>query len=36
MNGLLKLKADDWQAKYLNADGSIRVAQLRFWLSVVS
>jgi len=35
-DGFLKAKPDDWQAKYFNADGSIRVAQLRFWLSALS
>lgn len=35
-DGFLKAKADEWQAKYFNADGSIRVAQLRFWLSAIS
>jgi len=35
-DGFLKVKADEWQAKYFNADGSIRVAQLRFWLSALS
>ena len=35
-DGFLKVKPDDWQAKYFNADGSIRVAQLRFWLSALS
>ena len=32
-DGLLKKKPDAWQDKYFNADGTIRVAQLRFWLS---
>ena len=35
-DGFLKVKPDDWQEKYFNADGSIRVAQLRFWLSALS
>jgi phosphatidylserine/phosphatidylglycerophosphate/cardiolipin synthase-like enzyme len=35
-DGFLKVKPDDWQAKYFNADGSIRVAQLRFWMSALS
>jgi phosphatidylserine/phosphatidylglycerophosphate/cardiolipin synthase-like enzyme len=35
-DGFLKVKPDDWQGKYFNADGSIRVAQLRFWLSALS
>jgi len=35
-DGFLKVKPDDWQAKYFNADGSIRVAQLRFWLSALA
>ena len=34
-DGFLKAKPGDWQAKYFNADGSIRVAQLRFWLSAL-
>jgi phosphatidylserine/phosphatidylglycerophosphate/cardiolipin synthase-like enzyme len=34
-DGFLKVKPDDWQGKYFNADGSIRVAQLRFWLSAL-
>jgi phosphatidylserine/phosphatidylglycerophosphate/cardiolipin synthase-like enzyme len=32
-NGFLKTKPEDWQDKYFNADGSIRTAQLKFWLS---
>ena len=35
-DGFLKAKPDDWQGKYFNADGSIRVAQLRFWLSALA
>jgi phosphatidylserine/phosphatidylglycerophosphate/cardiolipin synthase-like enzyme len=35
-DGVLKVKPDDWQGKYFNADGSIRVAQLRFWLSALA
>src|SRR5437867_4088963 len=35
-DGFLKVKPDDWQGKYFNADGSIRVAQLRFWLSALA
>jgi len=35
-DGFLKVKPDDWQGKYFNADGSIRVAQLRFWLSTLA
>ena len=34
-DGLLKKKPDDWQDSYFNADGTIRVAQLRFWLSAL-
>ncbi|HYS92091.1 MAG TPA: phospholipase D-like domain-containing protein [Candidatus Acidoferrales bacterium] len=34
-DGFLKVKPDAWQGKYFNADGSIRVAQLRFWLSAL-
>ena len=32
-DGFLKTKPEDWQDKYFNADGSIRTAQLKFWLS---
>jgi len=32
-DGTLSTKPDVWQERYFNADGSIRVAQLRFWLS---
>ena len=32
-DGALKTKPDEWQDKYFNADGSIRTAQLKFWLS---
>ena len=32
-DGTLKTDPDVWQDRYFNADGSIRVAQLRFWLS---
>jgi phosphatidylserine/phosphatidylglycerophosphate/cardiolipin synthase-like enzyme len=32
-DGLLKTKPDEWQEKYFNKDGSIRTAQLKFWLS---
>ena len=35
-DGFLKVKPDDWQGKYFNADGSIRVAQLRFGLSALA
>jgi len=35
-DGFLKVRPDDWQGKYFNADGSIRVAQLRFWLSALA
>ncbi|HEX6775088.1 MAG TPA: phospholipase D-like domain-containing protein [Methylomirabilota bacterium] len=35
-DGFLKVKPDDWQGKYFNADGSIRVAQLRFWLNALA
>ena len=35
-DGFLKVKPDDWQGKYFNADGSIRVAQLCFWLSALA
>lgn len=35
-DGFLKVKPDDWQGKYFNTDGSIRVAQLRFWLSALA
>ena len=29
----LKTKPDEWQSRYYNDDGTIRNAQLRFWLS---
>jgi len=32
-NGLLKKQPDEWQSRYFNDDGSIKAAQLRFWLS---
>jgi phosphatidylserine/phosphatidylglycerophosphate/cardiolipin synthase-like enzyme len=32
-DGFLKKDPDVWQDRYFNADGSIRVAQLKFWLS---
>jgi hypothetical protein len=32
-DGLLKTSPEAWQGKYFNDDGSIKVAQLRFWLS---
>jgi phosphatidylserine/phosphatidylglycerophosphate/cardiolipin synthase-like enzyme len=32
-DGLLKTSPEAWQDKYFNDDGSIKVAQLRFWLS---
>jgi phosphatidylserine/phosphatidylglycerophosphate/cardiolipin synthase-like enzyme len=32
-DGLLKTKPNDWQDKYFNADGSIRTAQIKFWMS---
>ena len=28
-----KTKPDEWQDKYFNADGSIRTAQINFWMS---
>ena len=31
----LKTKPDEWQSRYYNDDGSIRNAQLRFWLSAI-
>ena len=31
----LKLKPDEWQSRYYNSDGSIKAAQLRFWLSAL-
>jgi phosphatidylserine/phosphatidylglycerophosphate/cardiolipin synthase-like enzyme len=35
-DGFLSVTPAEWQDKYFNADGSIRVAQLRFWLSALS
>jgi hypothetical protein len=35
-DGFLSVTPAQWQDKYFNADGSIRVAQLRFWLSALS
>jgi phosphatidylserine/phosphatidylglycerophosphate/cardiolipin synthase-like enzyme len=35
-DGFLAITPAEWQDKYFNADGSIRVAQLRFWLSALS
>lgn len=35
-DGYLKTKPEVWQDRYFNADGTIRVAQLRFWLSAGS
>jgi phosphatidylserine/phosphatidylglycerophosphate/cardiolipin synthase-like enzyme len=32
-DGFLKTKPNDWQDKYFNADGSIRTAQIKFWMS---
>jgi phosphatidylserine/phosphatidylglycerophosphate/cardiolipin synthase-like enzyme len=32
-DAFLKTDPDEWQDRYFNADGSIRVAQLQFWLS---
>jgi phosphatidylserine/phosphatidylglycerophosphate/cardiolipin synthase-like enzyme len=32
-DGFLKTRPDDWQSRYFNNDGSIRAAQLRFWMS---
>ena len=32
----LEVKPDKWQSKYFNDDGSIRVAQLRFWLNATT
>ncbi|KQV48344.1 hypothetical protein ASC95_20580 [Pelomonas sp. Root1217] len=31
----LKVKPEEWQSRYYNDDGSIRNAQLRFWLSAI-
>ena len=31
----LKVEPEEWQSRYYNDDGSIRNAQLRFWLSAV-
>jgi phosphatidylserine/phosphatidylglycerophosphate/cardiolipin synthase-like enzyme len=31
----LKTKPDEWQSRYYNADGSIKNAQVRFWLSAL-
>ena len=31
----LETKPDAWQSRYYNDDGSIRNAQLRFWLSAI-
>ena len=31
----LKVKPDDWQSRYYNDDGTIKAAQLRFWLSAL-
>lgn len=31
----LKTQPDEWQSRYYNDDGSIRNAQLRFWLSAI-
>lgn len=32
-DGFLKTDPEEWQEKYFNQDGSIRTAQLKFWLS---
>ncbi|MDE2402136.1 MAG: hypothetical protein KGL90_10765 [Burkholderiales bacterium] len=32
----LKIKSDEWQSRYYNDDGSIKNAQLRFWLSALA
>jgi hypothetical protein len=34
-DGKLKTNPDEWQAKYFNKDGSIRTAQLKFWLGAL-
>jgi phosphatidylserine/phosphatidylglycerophosphate/cardiolipin synthase-like enzyme len=31
----LKVKPDEWQSRYFNDDGTIKAAQLRFWLSAL-
>ena len=31
----LKVDPEEWQSRYYNEDGSIRNAQLRFWLSAL-
>lgn len=31
----LKIKPDEWQSRYYNDDGTIKAAQLRFWLSAL-
>jgi len=32
-DGFLKKKPDDWQDRYFNNDGTMKAAQLQFWLS---
>ena len=31
----LKVEPDEWQSRYYNDDGTIKAAQLRFWLSAL-
>jgi hypothetical protein len=31
----LKVDPDEWQSRYYRADGTIKNAQLRFWLSAL-
>ena len=32
----LSSKPEDWQSKYFDANGNIRTAQLKFWMSAVA
>jgi len=34
-DNMLKVKPDEWQSRYFNDDGTIKAAQLRFWLSAL-
>ena len=35
VDALLKINPDEWQSRYFNDDGSIKAAQLRFWLAAL-
>ena len=32
---MLSTVPDEWQSRYFDANGNIKVAQLRFWLSAI-